>query len=129
MYNSNSATVSKNLFVVSCSLAVIFLLALVWCLVNLNERPAESVLDKVAADPETRFITVIKEDATVKVYGPDGSEAEKCGNVNGTKVEGNCNIRGKLVNINTLTIFTTESSPTCTGMFISAGYWLDNICS
>lgn len=132
MYNSKSATVSKNLFFVACGLALIFLLALVWCLAELNEKPPQSVLDKVAADPETMFVSAIKEDATVGVFLPDGSPAKSCGNINGTNgttVEGNCDIKGRFVNLNTVTIFTTESSPGCTTVSTSAGYALFRKCS
>lgn len=130
MYNSKSTTVSKNLFFVSCSLALLFLLALVWCLAELNKKPAESVLDKVAADPKTTFIAAIKEDATVDVFLRDGSLAESCGNVDSkAKVAGNCTIEGTVVNINALTIFTTESSPGCVNVYNGAGYFLYRRCT
>ncbi|MGH8564786.1 MAG: hypothetical protein ACREXW_12145 [Gammaproteobacteria bacterium] len=125
MYNSKSATVSKPLFFVSCSLALILLLALVWCLAKLNKKPAESVLDKVAADPATTFIAAINADATVKVFLRDGLLAEPCGSVDSkAKVEGNCNIKGELRHISNVTVFMTESSPGCTGVYNSSGYLL-----
>lgn len=130
MNNSKSATVSKKFFLASCTLAVILLFALIWCLFQINKRPADlSLLEKAAAVPETRFIPVIKEDATVELFLPDGSPAEPCGDVDRAKVDPKCNIKGRLVNISTLTIFTTESSPGCTGVYNSAGYLLYYRCS
>ena len=126
MYDSESATVSKNLFIGSCGLALIILLGLVWCLVELSKKPTDrSPFDDVAAMPEARFVAVINADSSVAFFSPDdGTPVKPCGTVNGTKVEGDCNIKGELENHHVVTVSTFAESPGCTAVYSGSGAFL-----
>ena len=122
MYTTNTVTISRNMFHVACGLAVLIFIALLWCLLQLDSKPAgRSEYDDVSASPETVFLPVIKADGTVEYFNSDRSRAKACGKLEGGQVEGDCKIGGDWISLNTITIVATKSGPGCINVYDGAG--------
>lgn len=115
-------TISKNRFLIVCVLALILFIALVWCLLQFDSKAkGRSDYDEASTGPDVVFLPVIKADGTAEFFHPDGSKAQPCGKLNGSKVEGECNLGGDWISFNTITIVGTKSSPGCINVYDGAG--------
>jgi len=130
MSNANQKTISRNVWWVMCFSLFALLILLILCYFKKPEsrlRPGTD-LEGALRNGDFTLAVLARPDTSVEVFSIiNGSKADPCGKMDGTKVDPNCPIKGELTDSNVLEFLKFKVNPNCTAIKDGAGkikYWI-----
>ncbi|MGH8491361.1 MAG: hypothetical protein ACREXS_21505 [Gammaproteobacteria bacterium] len=109
--------IPKIKFQVACGITGVILIALLFWVYELSKATGfRSELVKALATEPVASALLVNDKGGVSYFNRKGKPLMPCASIEGTKVvpvEGGCGLAGEIKNLNSITVFVTQSSPSC----------------